>query len=253
MTDHTVAIIQARMGSSRLPEKVLKEIGDHPLLWHVVTRTSLASSLDETVVATTIEPQDDRIADFCERHGFEYTRGSEEDVLDRYYESAKTQEADTVVRVTGDCPLIAPEVIDQVVRIYRESDAEYVNNKLEYPNGLDVEAMAFETLECAWEEAETSDKREHVTPYIRTSADFEKRKAENPLDIDSYSATDEETVLRWSVDYPSDLAFVREIYNRLSTHSEWTINQQAVFELFERNPEIVDMTEHASPADFEYE
>jgi spore coat polysaccharide biosynthesis protein SpsF (cytidylyltransferase family) len=253
MTDHTVVIIQARMGSSRLPGKVLKLIRDQPLLWHVVTRTRLASLVDETVVATTVEEQDNQIAEFCERHGFKYTRGSEEDVLDRYYQAANAYDADTVVRITGDCPLASPEIIDRVVRVYRDSGVEYANNKLRYPNGLDVEAMRFETLERAWEEAELPEEREHVTTYIRASDDFEKRKVTNPLDISTYSVTDADTILRWSVDYQSDLEFIREIYDRLSLHGEWTINQQAVFELVEREPEIVDMTDHASPADFKYE
>jgi spore coat polysaccharide biosynthesis protein SpsF (cytidylyltransferase family) len=241
------------MGSSRLPGKILKQIGDYPLLWHVVTRTRLASLLDETVVATTVEAQDDQVVDFCKQHEFECTRGSEDDVLDRYYESAKAYNADTVVRITGDCPLVSPEIIDRVVRVYRNSGVEYANNKLRYPNGLDVESMRFETLERAWEEAESPEEREHVTPYIRTSEDFEKRKVTNPLDISTYSVTDSDIVLRWSVDYRSDLEFIREIYDRLLIHGEWTINQQAVFELLEREPKIVEMTDHASPADFEYE
>lgn len=253
MTDHTVVIIQARMGSSRLPGKVLKPIGDQPLLWHVVTRARLASLVDETVVATTVEEQDDQIAELCEDHGFKYTRGSEEDVLDRYYQAADAYEADTVVRITGDCPLASPEIIDRVVRVYRDSGVEYANNKLRYPNGLDVEAIRFETLERVWEKAELPEEREHVTTYIRASDDFEKRKVTNPLDISTYSVTDADTILRWSVDYQSDLEFIREIYDRLSVHGEWTINQQAVFELLEREPEIVDMTDHASPADFKYE
>jgi spore coat polysaccharide biosynthesis protein SpsF (cytidylyltransferase family) len=253
MTNRTVAIIQARTGSSRLPGKIFKQIGDHPLLWHVVTRTRLASLLDETVVATTVEAQDDQVVDFCEHHGFEYTRGSEDDVLDRYYESANSYDADTIVRITGDCPLVSPEIIDRVVRVYRNTGVEYANNKLNYPNGLDVEAMRFETLERAWVEAESSEEREHVTPYIRASDDFKKQKVTNPLDISTYSVTDADTVLRWSVDYQSDLEFIREIYDRLSVHGEWTINQQAVFELLEREPEIVEMTDHASPADFRYE
>ena len=252
MTDRTIAIVQARMGSSRLPGKILKKIGDNPLLWHVVTRTRLASLLDETVVATTTKSRDDQVVDFCKKHDFEYTRGSEEDVLDRYYASANTHDADTVVRITGDCPLVSPEIIDRVVRIYRETEVEYANNKFEYPNGLDVEAMQFETLERTWKEAESSEEREHVTPYIRSSDDFNKQKVTNPLDISTYSVTDADTILRWSVDYQSDLEFIREIYDRLSVNGSWTINQQAVFELLERAPEIVDMTDHASPDDFKY-
>lgn len=250
MSNRTVAIIQARMGSTRLPGKVLKDIVGRPMLWHVVTRTRVASLLDETVVATTVKDSDDQIVEYCENEGFNCSRGSEADVLDRYYTAAKEWNAETVVRITSDCPLISPTIIDRTVRTLNETGSEYVNTKIEYPNGLDVEAMKFETLKRAWEEATRSEDREHVTTYIRRSDDFEKTTVENLLDTSKYSATDEETVLRWSVDYASDLEFVRRIYSRLCANGLWTIDQQAVFELLERNPELVEITDHASPEDF---
>lgn len=251
MSERTVAIIQARMGSTRLPEKVLKDIAGRPMLWHVVTRVRVASLLDETVVATTVEDQDDQIVAFCEESGVEYVRGSEDDVLDRYYQAADEMDADTVVRITSDCPLVSPTIIDRTIRVFEEAECEYANTKIEYPNGLDVEAMQFEALEQAWNEATRDEDREHVTTYIRRSDAFDKVKIDNLLDTSQYSATDDDTVLRWSVDYPSDLEFVREIYDHLHTNGPWTFDQQAVFELLERRPEIVDITDHASPADFE--
>jgi spore coat polysaccharide biosynthesis protein SpsF len=251
MSERTVAIIQARMGSTRLPGKVLKDIAGRPMLWHVVTRTRLASLLDETVVATTVEEQDDQIVEFCKDKGFKYVRGSEDDVLDRYYRAATETDADTVVRITSDCPLISPTIVDRTIRIFNKTDSEYTNTKVEYPNGLDVEAMAFATLERAWNEATRSEDREHVTTYVRRFDDFKKATVENLLDTSQYSATDEDTVLRWSVDYPSDLEFVRTIYSHLHKHGSWTFDQQAVFELLERHPEIVQITDHASPEDFE--
>jgi spore coat polysaccharide biosynthesis protein SpsF (cytidylyltransferase family) len=135
------------MGSTRLPGKVLKDIAGRPMLWHVVTRTRFASLLDKTVVATTVEDQDDQIVEFCEDEGFRYVRGSEDDVLDRYYKAAIEINADTVVRITSDCPLISPTIVDRTLRIFHNSDSEYANTKVEYPNGLDVEAMTFSTLE----------------------------------------------------------------------------------------------------------
>jgi len=209
--------------------------------------------LDETVVATSVEAQDDQIADYCEAASFEYTRGSEADVLERYYQTAKEFDADTVVRVTADCPLISPAIIDRLIRIYSESDAEFVSNKKRYtyPNGLQAEVIQFETLKKTWKEATRPEDREHVTRYIRRSGDFAKRTVENQLDTSEYSITDDETVLRWSVDYQSDLEFVREIYDRLYTNGGWTINQLAVFEFLKRNPELVELTSHASPEDFE--
>lgn len=251
MSDRTVAIIQARMGSTRFPGKVLKDIADRPMLWHVVTRVQVASLLDETVVATTVEDQDEQIVAFCEESEFNYVRGSEEDVLDRYYQAANEMDADTVVRITSDCPLISPTIIDRTVRVFEETDCEYANTKIEYPNGLDVESMQFAALERAWEEASAPADREHVTTYIRRSDAFDKAKVDNLLDTSRYSATDEDTVLRWSVDYPSDLEFVREIFDHLYTNGPWTFDQQAVFELLERRPDLVDITDHASPEKFE--
>lgn len=253
MTGQTVAIIQARMGSTRLPGKVLKDIGGVPMLAHVVTRARLASLLDKVVVATTTEPQDQQIVAYCKDAGFDYGRGSEADVLDRYYQIAKQENADTVVRITSDCPLTCPSIIDQTIRVYQQANVEYVNNKLEYANGFDVEAIGFETLEEIWDSATTSEDREHVTPYIRRSDSFDKRKASNPLDTSQYSFTRDDRVLRLSVDYQSDIEFVREIFQQLQTNGEWTFGQQAIFELFERQPAILEMTEHASPEDFTYD
>lgn len=251
MSERTIAIIQARMGSTRLPGKVLKDIADRPMLWHVFTRARVASLLDETVIATTVKDRDDEIVKFCEGTGFNYVRGSEDDVLDRYYKAATEMKADTVVRITADCPLISPTIIDRTVRIFDETDCEYANTKVEYPNGLDVEAMRFETLERAWKEATRPEDREHVTTYIRRSESFEKTTVDNLLDISKYSVTDENTVLWLSVDTPSDLKFVRQIYDYLYTNGSWTIDQQAVFELLERCPELVNITDHASPEDFD--
>jgi len=251
MTERTVAIIQARMGSTRLPGKVLRDIVGRPMLWHVVERTRVASLLNETVVATTVEEQDDQIVTFCEEEAYNYVRGSEADVLDRYYQAAKENDAETVVRITSDCPLISPTIIDRTIRTFRDGDSEYVNTKVEYPNGLDVEAMRVETLERAWDEATREEDREHVTTHMRRSDSFRTATVENLLDTSQYSTTDEDTVLRWSVDYSSDLEFIRKIYEHLYANGSWTFDQQAVFELFERHPEIVDITDHASPEEFQ--
>ena len=146
------AIIQARMGSTRLPGKVLKEISGHSMLWHVVTRVRQANTLDQVVVATSDKVSDDAIASFCEQEGFLCFRGSESDVLDRYYQAARWAGATVVVRITADCPLIDPVVIDQVVSAYLENDCDYANNVMQrtYPDGLDAEAFSFEALAQAW-------------------------------------------------------------------------------------------------------
>jgi len=241
----TVAIIQARMGSTRLPKKVLMDIGEKPMLWHVYERASHASLLDDVIVATSTEPGDDAIETFCKNRSVPCVRGDETDVLDRYYQTAMEVDADTVVRLTADCPLISPAVIDRVVREYEASDCEYVTNTIEYthPHGLDVEVFDIETLETAWQEATEPSQREHVTLYIRASDAFRSKNVENVLNMSAYKFVREDIILRWTVDYPEDLEFVREVYSRLTGDSHWIFDQQSVLELLERTPELREINE----------
>ncbi|MRR31178.1 hypothetical protein EG834_12840, partial [bacterium] len=168
----TVAIIQARMSSSRLPGKVLKEAGGRIVLERMVERVRQARTVERVVVATTVDPSDDEIAAFCQAHDIDFTRGSLQDVLDRYYMAAKQYEADIIVRLTGDCPLIDPVLIDEVVNALIEQRADFACNRLPppfartYPIGLDVEAVTFSALQRAWTEATEKHEREHVLPYL---------------------------------------------------------------------------------------
>jgi spore coat polysaccharide biosynthesis protein SpsF len=234
-----VAIIQARMGSTRLPGKVLLDLAGEPMLGRVVNRTQRATTLREVVVATTVEPDDESIVQLCAARDWPCFRGSEEDVLDRYYLAAKEYRANVVVRITSDCPLIEPEIVDLVVQEFCEKGAlDYVSNTLpprNFPRGLDVEVMSFEALERAWHEDKNPVWREHVTPYIyRNPEKFTLRAVVNNED---YSH------MRWTVDTPEDLAFVRRVYDNfghnhfswhevlvlLEGHSEWLkINQNVV-------------------------
>lgn len=232
-----IAIIQARMGSTRLPAKVLKDLIGEPLLAHVIARTSRAQTLAQVVVATTQQPADDAIVDLCQQRGWSYSRGSELDVLDRYYQAAKTYEADIVVRITSDCPLIEPTVIDKIVGVFlqRQPKLDYVSNTLSertYPRGLDVEVIRFEALARAWTDDDNPAWREHVTPYIYRHPElFQMHTVTHATD---YSH------LRWTVDTPQDLDLIQRIYeafghNRfswhevldlLAQHPDWsTINQ----------------------------
>jgi spore coat polysaccharide biosynthesis protein SpsF (cytidylyltransferase family) len=165
-----VAIIQARMGSSRLPGKTIADVAGRPLLLHVVERTQRARRVDKVVVATTDRSSDDPIADLCQREGIQCFRGSEDDVLDRFYRTAQAHGADVVVRITADCPLIDAAVIDKVIARFQAGDCDYVSNILRYtyPDGLDTEVFSFAALERAWREAKKPSEREHVTPYLRT-------------------------------------------------------------------------------------
>jgi spore coat polysaccharide biosynthesis protein SpsF (cytidylyltransferase family) len=241
----TVAIVQARMGSTRLPEKVLMDIGEEPMLWHVHERASHASLLDEVVVATSTEPADDEVASFCAERGIPCVRGSEADVLDRYYQTAVEMDADTIVRLTADCPFLSPAVVDRVVREYEASNCEYVSNTLEYthPDGLDVEVFDMEALEITWEEAVEPNEREHVTIYMKESESFRSKNVENVLDISTYEFVEDDVILRWTVDYPEDMEFIREVYNRLTAGGHWVFDQQSVLELLERSPELRDINE----------
>ncbi|MEY7849462.1 NTP transferase domain-containing protein [Natrarchaeobius sp. A-rgal3] len=242
---NTVAIIQARMGSTRLPEKVLMNIGNEPMLSHVYERTKHASLVDDVVIATSTESADDAIASFCKSTGIECYRGSETDVLDRYYQTASSRGADSIVRLTGDCPLLSPPVIDRVIGAYSRSDAEYVTNTIQYtyPDGLDVEVFGFATLETTWNEATEPAEREHVTPYMRDSDEIPTENVENVLDVSQYDFTDDDTVLRWTVDHPEDMTFVREVYARLTRSGHWVFDQQSVLELLEREPALRTINE----------
>jgi spore coat polysaccharide biosynthesis protein SpsF (cytidylyltransferase family) len=162
----TVAIIQARMGSTRLPGKVLMDLAGEPMLVRVVNRVRRAERLDEVVVATTASPSDDPIFEGCRQRGWAVERGSEKDVLDRYYRAARAHHADVVVRITADCPFVDAGLIDQVVGAFLGGGYDYVSNVLEprtYPRGLDVEVFRFSALEKAWQEDRDPSWREHVT------------------------------------------------------------------------------------------
>lgn len=206
----TMAIIQARTQSTRLPRKVLLPLLSEPLLTHVVRRVSRATSVDATVVATTVAPADDVIVELAGREGWLVERGSEADLLDRYLQAARAHGAERVVRVTSDCPLIDPAVIDEVVGALDAAGSDYASNTLDprtYPRGLDVEAMTFEALEEAGRRDRDPRSREHATPYIyRHPAHFHLSRVSLPLDLSAH---------RWTVDTPEDYELVRRIYDEL--------------------------------------
>src|SRR5215469_8186363 len=162
------AIIQARIGSTRLPGKVLRDLGGRTVLERVVSRTRKCTLVNEVIVATSVNPGDDVIVEACVRLRVRVFRGSEHDVLDRYFRAAEAAQAQVVVRITSDCPLIDPEVSDQAIRAFLDARADYASNVLErtYPRGLDTEVVALQALECAFREAKEPFQREHVTPFF---------------------------------------------------------------------------------------
>ena len=228
-----VAIIQARMGSSRLPGKSLAEIDGHPMLWHVVQRVKRSRLVDRVVVATSTAPADEVIERMCRENSIPCHRGSENDVLDRFYHAARAEKAAQVVRITADCPLIDPELIDRVVSRFQRGDLDYASNAMvrSYPDGLDTEIFSFSALERAWHEASKSSEREHVTPYLR-SEKFRTANVEN----DSITLYQH---YRWTVDEVEDLEFIRAVYAAFRERESFGMKD--VFELIEKNPGLEKM------------
>jgi glutamate-1-semialdehyde aminotransferase/spore coat polysaccharide biosynthesis protein SpsF (cytidylyltransferase family) len=225
-----VALIQARMGSSRFPGKVLEDLSGRPMLWHVVHRVRGAGRVERVVVATTDRAVDDPIARFCAQENIACFRGDEQDVLDRFYQAARADHADVVVRITADCPLIDPEVIDKVVERFQRGDCDYVSNAIRYtyPDGLDTEVFSFAALERAWREAGKPSEREHVTPYLRTGK-FRVANVESEIPVSPAQ-------YRWTVDHPADLEFVRKVYAAFSRNGEFGF--RAIFDLLKERPDL---------------
>lgn len=230
-----VALVQARMGSTRLPGKVLMDLAGEPMLMRVVNRVRGAKNIDQVVVATTENQVDDPIEKLCREHNWSTYRGSENDVLDRFYKAAKLYQADTIVRITSDCPLIAPKVIDQVVEVFknRQPRIDYASNiigKRTFPRGLDTEVISFRALERAWTEDKNPDWREHVTPYIRRHPEkFSRKGVFHKEDL---------AAMRWTVDTRDDLSFVRKIFEEFD-HDQFS--WQEVMTLLENHPEWLDI------------
>lgn len=229
-----VAIIQARMGSSRLPGKVLADICRKPMLWHVIRRTNQSRFITYLVVATSHLSEDDPIAEHCRRENVECFRGSEQDVLDRYYQSAVHYGARDVVRITADCPLLDPNIVDLVIDMYQSGNYDYVSNLMPrtFPIGLSAEVFSFDTLESAWREAKWQSEREHVTPYIMNHPEYYR--------LGNVVRGDDLSSLRWTVDESRDLEFVRSVYSRFANDS---FGMDEIIELLARRPELTKINE----------
>jgi spore coat polysaccharide biosynthesis protein SpsF len=228
------AILQARMGSSRLPGKVLLDLHGKPVLWHVINRVSQSTRLDQVIVATTNTPEDDAIVRFCERDGFPCFRGSENDVLDRFYQCAKKFGITHIVRVTADCPLHDPHIIDYAIDEYLKGGYDYVTNTLEYtyPDGLDVEVFSFEALESAWKNAHLGSEREHVTPNIRNSPRFRKKNVAAPEKYPLY---------RLTLDNREDYRFISAIFSGIGKDA---FGLDEVVTYINKNPGLLEINQH---------
>jgi spore coat polysaccharide biosynthesis protein SpsF (cytidylyltransferase family) len=229
------------MGSERLPGKVLLDIEGQTMLERVVRRVQKATSIDKVVVATTTNPLDDVTAAAARALGVQVTRGSEEDVLDRFRQAAEETGAATIVRVSGDSPFVDPEVTNMVVDAFLASDADYASNKLEpsFPLGLDVEAFSREALERAWKEAEKSYERAHVTLRIYSEP--------SEFKLLPVTTTPNRHYMRWTVDTEEDLRFAREIFFRLGGSNDFSWRE--VVELIEKEPALAEINAHLRPKD----
>ncbi len=217
-----VAIIQARMGSSRLPGKVLKDIGGEPMLYRVVTRVRRSQWIGQVIIATTVDVSDDPVADFCLSRGIPCYRGHLQDVLDRYYQAAGLFNAQTVVRLTGDCPLIDPKEIDRTITAYIEAGVDFAANRLPppwartTPIGMDTEVISMEALSRAWREAKAPHEREHVMPYL-----YDTPGRFNTLLVDHVPNLGH---LRLTVDTAEDLALIRQIYRHFGNRDDFSLD-----------------------------
>ena len=202
-----VAIVQARMNSSRLPGKVLKPLAGMPVLGHVVERLSYCRLVDSIVVATSLEASDDIIEVYCEEMNVKVFRGSLDDVLDRYYQAAQIYEADSIVRITADCPAIDPVIVDAVITGFLSGNYDFYGLGGEFPDGLDCSVFAFSAIERAWREASLKSEREHVGPYIENNPDLFRNGSLNIFNGLSNQ--------RWTLDEYDDYRLLTKIFEKL--------------------------------------
>lgn len=216
----TILITQARSGSTRLPGKVLKDVEGKTLLQIHLERLSKCTKVSEIIVATTVKEEDSIIYKKAIEWGFKASRGSELDVLDRFYQAVKSQKADWIVRVTSDCPLLDPILVDEIISFVQEKDTDYGANSIieSYPDGQDVEIFKFSALEQAWKNAKKQSEREHVTPYIRNNSDLNGGKL---FTSTSFQCELDYSRIRMTVDEPRDFELIQLLINKLGTEKSW--------------------------------
>ncbi len=241
-----VAIIQARFGSTRLPGKILMKINDKPILYYVINQVKHSKKIDNLVVATTNKTQDDQVAKLVDSYGVDVFRGSELDVLDRYYQCAKNYAADIIVRITSDCPLIDPNLIDRCIMEFEKNEYDYISNanKLEdnkwvytlngFPLGFGVEVFTFDALETAWKNTKKPSDREHVTQYIPDNPKIFKIGAiENSNNLSD---------IHLSIDHKVDFDLVKIVIEHFS--DDEIFNLEKIISFFEKNDHLKQINSH---------
>ena len=232
-------IIQARLGSTRLPNKVLKKVLGRPLLKHMIERLQFSNYAQDIIIATTTNTTDDPIVTLMKKLNIPFYRGDENDVLDRYYQAAKKYNAEVVVRLTSDCPLIDPKITDGIIKYYLDNKEkfDFVSNMHPptFPDGLDTEVFSFKVLEKSWKEAKKPYEREHVTPYMwDNSSIFKIGNVENDKEL-HYKQ-------RWTLDYEEDYYFIKAIYENLYQEGE-IFYMDDILQLLSDKPEIKKINE----------
>lgn len=236
------AIIQARMTSTRLPGKVLMNIGGRSMIWHIVNRLKFCQRINDIILAIPDLKSSDVLENFARKNKIKYFRGSEDDVLERYYKTAKEFKNDLIVRVTSDCPLIDPKIVDRTIEKFLDSGADFTANFREgrkgetiertFPRGLEVEVFGFSILKKANYEAKEQYQREHVDPYICEHPEIFK--------INSIKNNENLSYMRWTVDEIKDLEFVREVYKRLYSKKKM-FYMEDVIAFLKRHPKLMEI------------
>jgi spore coat polysaccharide biosynthesis protein SpsF (cytidylyltransferase family) len=231
-------IIQARIGSKRLPKKILKKLDDKTVLDYVIEQTSNSKKIERIIVATTNLKEDNVIEEFCENKKIDYFRGSVDDVLDRHYQCAKKYSFDIIVRVTSDNPIVDPEIIDLAIKKYEENKFDMVTtcNKRSYPYGISVEVFSFAVLKESWKKSKLPSEREHVILYIQNK--------KNNFRIFNLINSKDLTHINCTVDNEADFKLVQEVVSNIR---ERPILMKHLVELFEKNPQLLEINKNSDP------
>lgn len=236
---NVIAIVQARTGSTRLPNKVFYELSGKPLLYHVVQRIRLSSEIDKIVVATTKSKNDDLINNWAKENGVSCFRGSEENVLERYYYAAEKYNADLIVRITADDPFKDYRIIDNAVRIIKENNLDFVcnNNPVSFPEGLDVEVLTMNSLKKSFQESTTKFEKEHVTQHIHLNKNkFKIFNIVSNINLSHY---------RWTLDTLEDYNFTKLIYENLYNKDEIFLTEE-IYKLLDQKPFLLDINKNVT-------
>lgn len=233
---NVVAIIQARMASSRLPGKGLKEIVGRPMLWHIINRVEKSKYINKIIVATTKDKKDDQIEEFAIKYNIGIYRGSENDIVDRFYNAAKNYNVDIIVRIWGDCPLIDPAIIDKTMKEFLSNQADYANNFYPptFPFGMNVEVYTFKTLEKIWKDTNDRFYREYPFEYIyENQISLKTIFVKNDIDLSH---------IHWTVDYIEDFIVVTKIYKKLYKKNK-VFHMADILNVIKKNSELRSINE----------